>query len=161
MNKIPLTVEGESKLRVELDELKRVARPRIVQAIAEARAHGDLKENAEYHAARDEQGFSEARIRDLEGKLSNAHVIDVSQIPPGDKVIFGSTVTIINVDSDETVSYKIVGDDEADVTLIAPEAVFRAILDGSQNAAMAFMSGKLKVDGSNMRAIKVSEILTA
>ncbi|RLA43702.1 MAG: transcription elongation factor GreA [Gammaproteobacteria bacterium] len=115
MNKIPLTVEGESRLRVELDELKRVARPRIVAAIAEARAHGDLKENAEYHAARDEQGFTEARIRDLESKLSNAHVIDVSKIPPGDKVIFGSTVTIINVDTDETVTYKIVGDDEANI----------------------------------------------
>ena len=115
MNKIPLTVEGESSLRVELDELKRVARPRIVEAIAEARAHGDLKENAEYHAARDEQGFTEARIRDLEGKLSNAHVIDVSKIPPGNKVIFGSTVTIINIDTDETVTYKIVGDDEANI----------------------------------------------
>tara|TARA_R110000787_G_scaffold333_4_gene1075 strand:+ start:192 stop:668 length:477 start_codon:yes stop_codon:yes gene_type:complete len=115
MNKIPLTVEGEARLRAELDELKRVTRPRIVQAIAEARAHGDLKENAEYHAARDEQGFTEARIRDLEGKLSNAQVIDVSKIKPGQKVIFGVTVTIINVETDASVTYRIVGDDEADL----------------------------------------------
>ncbi len=115
MNKIPLTVEGEARLRAELDELKRVTRPRIVQAIAEARAHGDLKENAEYHAARDEQGFTEARIRDLEGKLSNAQVIDVSKITPGQKVIFGATVTIINVETDASVTYRIVGDDEADI----------------------------------------------
>ncbi|PCH52319.1 MAG: transcription elongation factor GreA [Cellvibrionales bacterium] len=115
MSTIPLTVEGEARLRAELEQLKRVDRPRIVEAIAEARAHGDLKENAEYHAARDEQGLSEARIRDLESKLSNAQIIDISTIPPGDKVIFSSTVTIINIDTDATVSYKIVGDDEADI----------------------------------------------
>ena len=115
MSTIPLTVEGEASLRAELEQLKRVDRPRIVEAIAEARAHGDLKENAEYHAAREEQGLSEARVRDLESKLSNAQIIDISTIPPGDKVIFSSTVTIINIDTDATVSYKIVGDDEADL----------------------------------------------
>ena len=115
MNKIPMTVAGEKKLREELENLKRVERPRIVQAIAEARAHGDLKENAEYHAAREQQGFAEGRIQEIEGKLSNAQVIDVSKIPVGGKVIFGTTVTIINVETDNTLTYTIVGDDEADV----------------------------------------------
>jgi len=115
MNKIPMTVEGANSLREELDHLKKVERPRIVAAIAEAREHGDLKENAEYHAAREQQGFAEGRIQDIEGKLSHAQIIDVSQIPEGDKVIFGCTVDIVNIDTDETVKYKIVGDDESDV----------------------------------------------
>jgi transcription elongation factor GreA len=115
MNKIPLSLEGETRLRAELELLKRVERPRIVQAIAEARAHGDLKENAEYHAAREEQGFTEGRIRELESKLSNAQIVDIRKIPPGDKVIFCSTVTIINTETDECHTYKIVGDDEADI----------------------------------------------
>ncbi|HAD08937.1 MAG TPA: transcription elongation factor GreA [Porticoccaceae bacterium] len=115
MKKVPLTVEGEAALRKELDQLKKVERPRVVEAIAEARAHGDLKENAEYHAAREEQGLMEARIRDLESKLSNAQVIDIAAMAQGDKVIFASTVTIINIDNDETFVYQIVGDDEADI----------------------------------------------
>ncbi len=115
MKKVPLTVEGEAALRKELDQLKKVERPRVVEAIAEARAHGDLKENAEYHAAREEQGLMEARIRDLESKLSNAQVIDIAAMDQGDKVIFASTVTIINIDNDETFVYQIVGDDEADI----------------------------------------------
>lgn len=115
MNKVPMTVEGESSLRDELNRLKKVDRPRIVAAIAEAREHGDLKENAEYHAAREQQSFAEGRIQEIEGKLSNVQIIDVHKIPEGDKVIFGSTVNIINVDTDETVTYKIVGDDEANV----------------------------------------------
>lgn len=115
MTKYPMTVAGAEKLRQELEQLKKVDRPRIVQAIAEAREHGDLKENAEYHAAREQQGFCEGRIQDIEGKLSNAQIIDIAALPPGDKVIFGSTVKIINVDTDQTVTYKIVGDDEADV----------------------------------------------
>ena len=114
-NKIPMTVEGAASLRKELDQLKKVDRPRIVAAIAEARAHGDLKENAEYHAAREQQGFAEGRIQEIEGKLGHVQIIDVSQIPAGDKVIFGSTVDIINLDTDKTVTYKIVGDDESDV----------------------------------------------
>lgn len=114
-NKIPMTVEGAESLRKELDHLKKVERPRIVEAIAEAREHGDLKENAEYHAAREQQGFAEGRIQEIEGKLSNAQIIDVSQIPESGKVIFGSTVDIVNIDTDETVTYKIVGDDESDV----------------------------------------------
>lgn len=115
MNKIPMTSEGAEKLARELENLKKVERPRVVQAIAEAREHGDLKENAEYHAAREQQGFIEGRIQEIEGKLSHAQVIDITKIPEGDRVIFGSTVTIINLDTEEQVSYKIVGDDEADI----------------------------------------------
>lgn len=115
MTKIPLTIEGEAALRKELEQLKKIERPRVVEAIAEARAHGDLKENAEYHAAREEQGLMEARIRDLESKLSNAQVIDIAALGKGDKVIFAATVTIINVDNDKRFTYKIVGDDEADI----------------------------------------------
>lgn len=115
MNKIPMTAIGEAKLRAELEHLKKVERPRIVEAIAEARAHGDLKENAEYHAAREQQGFAEGRINEIEGKLSHAQIIDITKIAPSDKVIFGSTVEIINLDTDETVCYQIVGDDEASV----------------------------------------------
>lgn len=115
MTKVPLTVEGAAALREELDQLKKVERPRVVEAIAEARAQGDLKEKAEYHAAREEQGLMEARIRDLESKLSNAQVIDIAAMAQGDKVIFASTVTIINIENDESFVYKIVGDDEADI----------------------------------------------
>ena len=115
MSQVPMTVEGERMLREELDHLKTVERPRIIAAIAEARAHGDLKENAEYHAAREQQGFCEGRIQDIEGKLSNVRVIDVTTIPHTGRVIFGCTVTLLNVETDETVTYKIVGDDEADV----------------------------------------------
>ena len=115
MNKIPMTVEGEAALRTELERLTKVERPRIVAAIAEAREHGDLKENAEYHAAREQQGFTEGRIQEIEGKLSYVQIIDVTKLPETGKVIFGSTVTIINIDTDEELTYKIVGDDEADV----------------------------------------------
>lgn len=115
MNKTPMTALGEARLREELDRLKKVERPRIVAAIAEAREHGDLKENAEYHAAREEQGFVEGRIQEIESKLSLSQIIDITKIPEGDKVIFGVTVEIINLDNDEVVKYQIVGDDEADV----------------------------------------------
>ncbi|MDB2649518.1 transcription elongation factor GreA [Porticoccaceae bacterium] len=115
MQKIPMTVEGEAALRIELEKLKKEDRPTVIQAIAEAREHGDLKENAEYHAAREQQGFIEGRIQDIESKLSLCQVVDISQIPEGDRVIFGSTVTIINTETDDEVTYKIVGDDEADV----------------------------------------------
>jgi len=115
MQKIPMTVEGEAALRIELEKLKKEDRPTVIQAIAEAREHGDLKENAEYHAAREQQGFIEGRIQDIESKLSLCQVVDISQMPEGDRVIFGSTVTIINTETDEEVTYRIVGDDEADV----------------------------------------------
>jgi transcription elongation factor GreA len=110
-----MTVSGEAALREELERLKKVERPRITEAIAEAREHGDLKENAEYHAAREQQSFNEGRIMEIEGKLANAQVIDVTAIPSTGKVIFGTTIDLVNVDTDETVTYRIVGDDEADV----------------------------------------------
>lgn len=115
MQKIPMTVEGEAALRIELEKLKKEDRPTVIQAIAEAREHGDLKENAEYHAAREQQGFIEGRIKDIESKLSLCQIVDITKMPEGDRVIFGSTVTIINTETDEQLSYKIVGDDEADV----------------------------------------------
>ena len=115
MNKVPMTVAGEKSLREELEHLKKVDRPRIVQAIAEAREHGDLKENAEYHAAREQQSFCEGRIKEIEHKLSHAQVIDVTTIPHSGRVIFGTTVDLINVDNDSEVTYRIVGEDEADV----------------------------------------------
>ena len=113
---VPMTVEGEAALRAELEHLKKVERPRITQAIAEAREHGDLKENAEYHAAREQQSFAEGRIQEIEVKLANSWVIDITSIPEGDKVIFGVTVDLLNCETEQAVSYKIVGDDEADVS---------------------------------------------
>jgi len=117
MNRIPMTVQGEAALREELVQLKTVERPRVIEAIADAREHGDLKENAEYHAAREQQSFIEGRIQEIEGKLSNAQVIDVAAIEPSGKVIFGSTVTLLKIDDDSEVTYQIVGEDEADIKL--------------------------------------------
>jgi transcription elongation factor GreA len=114
MEKVPMTIEGFQKLETDLHRLKAVERPRIIQAIAEARAHGDLSENAEYHAAKDAQGMNEARVADLEDKLSRAEVIDTTKMS-GDKIKFGATVTLIDEDTDEKVKYKIVGETEADV----------------------------------------------
>lgn len=115
MQKFPLTVAGANKLRAELEELKTVIRPRIIQAIAEAREHGDLKENAEYHAAREQQSFAEGRIAEIEGKLSNANIIDVTKTDANGKVVFGATVQIEDLDSGKTVTYQIVGEDEASI----------------------------------------------
>lgn len=115
MSKFPMTVQGARALEDELKNLKTVLRPQITQAIAEARELGDLKENAEYHAAREQQGMVEARIRDIEGRLQNAQIIDVSAIAHTGKVIFGTTVEIANCETDESVTYQIVGDDEADI----------------------------------------------
>lgn len=115
MNKIPMTVIGADALRDELHHLKTVKRPEIVSSIADAREHGDLKENAEYHAAREQQGFCEGRIQDIEGKLSNAQIIDITKIPNNGKVIFGVTVTLLNIDTDDEVTYQIVGDDESNI----------------------------------------------
>ena len=117
MNKYPMTVQGARALEEELAHLTKVRRPALSQAIAEARELGDLKENAEYHAAREEQGMVEARIRDIEGRLQHAVVIDVTTIPHSGKVIFGTTVDIANCETDETVTYQIVGDDEADIKI--------------------------------------------
>ncbi len=115
MDQIPVTKIGFERLSKELHYLKTVQRQEIIESIAVAREHGDLKENAEYHAAREQQGFCEGRIQEIEGKLASAQIIDISQLPEGDKVIFGTTVNIVNIETDETVTYKIVGDDEADV----------------------------------------------
>lgn len=113
--KVPITARGAEKLRDELARLKTVERPRIIAAIAEARAHGDLKENAEYHAAREQQSFAEGRIKEIEGKLSNAHIVDISAMDANGKVIFGCTVELFDEDSEETIIYQIVGEDEADI----------------------------------------------
>ncbi|WP_281645925.1 transcription elongation factor GreA [Parendozoicomonas sp. Alg238-R29] len=115
MQRYPMTVEGENALREELQTRKSKDRPRIAAAIAEARELGDLKENAEYHAAREQQGFNEGRVQELEAKLSNAQVIDVNEIENTGKVIFGVTVTLLNSDDDSQVTYKIVGEDEASI----------------------------------------------
>lgn len=139
MSKVPMTAQGEQALRAELEQLKKVDRPRIVQAIAEAREHGDLKENAEYHAAREQQSFAEGRIMDIEGKLSHAQVIDVTAIPPTGKVIFGVTVDLINVENDDTVTYRIVGDDEADAkqNLISVNSPIARALIGKEEGDVA------------------------
>ncbi|MDJ0700222.1 MAG: transcription elongation factor GreA [Woeseiaceae bacterium] len=115
MSKVPMTVRGHEMLQEELQRLKSVERPAIIQAIAEARAHGDLKENAEYHAAKEQQGFIEGRIKELEGKLSHKQIIDVTAVDAKGKVIFGSTVELIDEHSGEETEYKIVGEDEADI----------------------------------------------
>ena len=127
----PITAKGALRLRAELDELKSVKRPEVIAAIAEARAHGDLKENAEYHAAREQQGFIEGRIKHLEGELSHAQVIDIATLSVGDKVVFGATVELADADSGEERTYQIVGDLEADIKqgLIAISSpVARAII---------------------------------
>ena len=115
MQRIPMTAKGADALRAELEKLKREDRPRITAAIAEAREHGDLKENAEYHAAREQQGFCEGRINEIESKLGAAQIIDITELENTGKVIFGVTVTIIDVDTDEEKVYQIVGDDEANI----------------------------------------------
>lgn len=117
VQKFPMTTGGAEKLREELQHLKAVARPDVINAISEARKHGDLRENAEYHAAKEQQGFIEGRIRDIEHKLSNAQVIDLQGLANNGKVVFGAVVTLLNLDTDEEVNYQIVGDDEADLKL--------------------------------------------
>lgn len=115
MEKHPMTLHGAENLRAELNELKTVKRPAVIAAISEARAHGDLKENAEYHAAREQQGFIEGRIKDIESKLSHAQIIDVTTLGAGGKVVFGATVVLLDLNTDEEKTYQIVGVDEADL----------------------------------------------
>ena len=115
MNKVPMTVRGAQLLREELRKLKSEDRPRIIQAIAEARGHGDLKENAEYHAAKDQQGFVEARIKEIEAKLSNTQVIDVTTVDAKGKIVFGATVELLDEQTGKEIVYRIVGEDEADI----------------------------------------------
>ncbi len=115
MNKFPLTIRGAENLKAELQQLKTVDRPKVIAAIAEAREHGDLKENAEYHAAREQQGFIEGRIKEIEGKLSNAQIIDVTKLNPNGKIVFGTTVELLALESEQEVTYQIVGEDESDI----------------------------------------------
>lgn len=115
MSKVPMTVRGADLLRVELKNLKSVERPKVIQAIADARAHGDLKENAEYHAAKEQQGFLEGRIKEIEGKLGNIQIIDVTTIDAKGKIVFGSTVELLDEQTNTEIVYKIVGEDEADI----------------------------------------------
>lgn len=115
MNKVPMTKRGEMKLREELADLKGNQRPVVIQAIADAREHGDLKENAEYHAAREQQSFIEGRIKEIDAKLSTSQVIDVTSLPNNGKVVFGSTVKLLDMDTEEEITYQIVGDDESDL----------------------------------------------
>jgi transcription elongation factor GreA len=117
MDKHPMTLAGAEKLRAELSDLKQVKRPAVIAAISEAREHGDLKENAEYHAAREQQGFIEGRIKDIEAKLSHAQVIDVTSLNANGKVVFGATVVLLDINTDEEKTYQIVGVDEADIKI--------------------------------------------
>jgi transcription elongation factor GreA len=139
MSKVPLTAKGAERLREELERLKRVDRPQVIKAIAEARAHGDLRENAEYHAAREQQGFIEGRIKDLEFKLSHARIIDVTSLNANGKVVFGSTVDVLEIDNDEEHTFQIVGDDEADskIGLISVNSPIARALIGKQEGDSA------------------------
>ncbi|MBV1898020.1 MAG: transcription elongation factor GreA [Cycloclasticus sp.] len=139
MSKVPLTKKGAESLKKELDELKNVKRPKVTEAIADARAHGDLKENAEYHAAREEQGLIEARVREIESKLGNAQIIDVSTMDANGKVIFGCTVELENIETEELVVYTIVGEDEADIkkNLISYASPFAKALIGKEEGDVA------------------------
>lgn len=141
MNKTPMTARGAEKLREELNHLKSVVRPRLIQAIAEARAHGDLKENAEYHAAREQQGFTEGRIKEIEAKLANAQIIDVNRLNPGGKIVFGATVEIEDLKSGEVLIYQIVGEDEAEIKagLISVTSPIARALIGKQEGDVAIV----------------------
>ena len=151
MNKAPMTVRGAERLREELAQLKTEVRPRIIKAIAEARAHGDLKENAEYHAAREEQSLAEGRIQNIEGKLSNAEIIDVSKLDLGGNIVFGTTVVLANVDSGEEVTYRIVGEDEADIKegmISVGSPIARALIGKQEGTSVAVdaPSGKIEYE---------------
>lgn len=141
MNKVPVTVRGHGLLQEELKKLKTVARPEVIKAIAEARAHGDLKENAEYHAAKEQQGFIEARIKDIEGKLSHLQVIDVTAVDARGKIIFGSTVELFDEVADKEIIYKIVGEDEADIgagLISYTSPIARALIGQNEGDVISF-----------------------
>ena len=143
MSKVPMTVRGHELLQAELKKLKSVDRPNVVKAIAEARAHGDLRENAEYHAAKEQQGFIEARIKDIEGKLSHKQVIDVSAVDARGKVIFGSTVVILDESTDKEITYTIVGEDEADIKqgmISFTSPIARALIGKDEGDAIEFQA---------------------
>ena len=155
MNKVPLTVRGAEKLQAELKQLKTVDRPRIVQAIADAREHGDLKENAEYHAAREQQSFCEGRIKEIEAKLSNATIIDVTTLNAEGKVVFGATVDLADEESGEEVTYQIVGEDEADIknNMISISSPIARALIGKQEGDVA----EVQTPGG-VRSLEVVEV---
>ncbi len=141
MNKVPMTVRGHGLAQEELKSLKSVDRPTVIKAIAEARAHGDLKENAEYHAAKDQQGFIEARIKELEGKLSNVQVIDVTEIDARGKIIFGSTVELLDEKTGQEITYKIVGEDEANIKnglISCSSPIARALISKNEGDLVEF-----------------------
>lgn len=143
MSKVPMTVRGHELLHDEIKRLKSVDRPAVIKAIAEARAHGDLKENAEYHAAKEQQGFIEGRIKEIEGKLSHVHVIDVTAIDARGKVVFGSTVELIDEDTGKEIAYKIVGEDEADIKnglLSYTSPIARALISKSEGDIIEFQA---------------------
>jgi len=141
MNKVPVTVKGHEMLQEELKRLKSVDRPTVINAIAEARAHGDLKENAEYHAAKEQQGFIEARIKDLEGKLSHLQVIDVTAVDARGKIIFGSTVELFDEGTGKEIIYRIVGEDEADIgagLISYTSPIARALIGQNEGDVISF-----------------------
>jgi len=143
MSKVPMTVRGHELLLEELKRLKSIDRPKVIKAIAEARAHGDLKENAEYHAAKEQQGFIEGRIKEIEGKLSHVHVIDVTAIDARGKIVFGSTVELIDEDSGKEITYKIVGEDEADIKqgmLSFTSPIARALISKNEGDVIEFQA---------------------
>ena len=143
MNKVPMTVRGHELLRAELKQLKSVDRPRVIEAIAEARAHGDLKENAEYHAAKEQQGFIEGRIKNLEGKLSHLQVIDVTAIDAKGKIVFGSTIQLLDEDTDKEIVYTLVGEDEADIKtgmISYTSPIARALIGKSEGDVVSFQA---------------------
>ncbi|MEO7063451.1 MAG: transcription elongation factor GreA [Dokdonella sp.] len=143
MNRPPMTTKGAERLRVELDRLKSQDRPRIIAAIAEARAHGDLKENAEYHAAREMQGFIEGRIQELDFALSHADLIDVSRLNAGKRIVFGAIVDLVDEDTDEKITYQIVGDLEADIKqrlISVSSPIARALIGKSEGDSLEFQA---------------------
>ncbi len=155
MSKVPLTVRGAEALRNELTELKSVVRPKVILAIAEARAHGDLKENAEYHAAREEQSFTEGRIKDIEGKLSHAQIIDVTTLNAGGKIVFGTTVDVSDENTGEEYTYQIVGEDEADIKagrISITSPIARALIGKAEGDIASFQAP------NGLRELEVLEV---
>jgi len=143
MSKVPMTVHGAQLLRDELKILKSIDRPKVITAISEARAHGDLKENAEYHAAKEQQGFIEGRIKEIESKLANAQEVDITGINAQGKVVFGSTVGVIDLQNDQEITYKIVGEDEADIKLgmiSYSSPIARALIGKSEGDEIIFQA---------------------
>ena len=143
MSKVPMTVHGAQLLRDELKNLKSIDRPRVISAISEARAHGDLKENAEYHAAKEQQGFIEGRIKEIESKLANAQEVDINAVNAQGKVVFGSTVMVVDFQNDQEITYKIVGEDEADIKLgmvSYTSPIARALIGKSEGDEILFQA---------------------